>query len=194
MTKEEQIKSFYYLLSNNYNDLKKKYKQFCFLNGLTYSDDVLHSTILKVVEMVNKKGLNASNDKDVENYLFKAFKLNTYQDFQQEQKKRVDDNINPFDLNIEDVEYDESHYNYARLASVYILQKVKEEFGELTAAIWRLRYIVRLNGNELNYKKIKELTKIQDVRKRIVEVNRWVKNNIKKEDIDNAIKLNQIFN
>lgn len=194
MTKDEQIKSFYSLLSNNYNDLKKKYKQFCFLNGLTYSDDVLHSTILKVVEMVNKKGLNASNDKDVENYLFKAFKLNTYQDFQQVQKKRVDDNINPFDLNIEDVEYDESHYNYARLASVYILQKVKEEFGELTAAIWRLRYIVRLNGNELNYKKIKELTKIQDVRKRIVEVNRWVKNNIKKEDIDDAIKLNQIFN
>lgn len=194
MTKEEQIKSFYSLLSNNYNDLKKKYKQFCFLNGLTYSDDVLHSTILKVVEMVNKKGLSASNDKDIENYLFKAFKLNTYQDFQQDQKKRVDDNINPFDLNIEDVEYDESHYNYARLASVYILQKVKEEFGELTAAIWRLRYIVRLNGNELNYKKIKELTKIQDVRKRIVEVNRWVKNNIKKEDIDNAIKLNQIFN
>lgn len=193
MTQDEQINSFYSLLSSQYNDIKKKYKQFCFLNGLTYSDDVLHSTILKVVEMVNKKGLSACNDKEIEHYFFKAYKLNTYQEHLQEQKKNIDNNVNPFDLNIVDEQYDESHYNYARLASVYILQKVKQEFGELTAAIWRLRYLVRVNGEEMNYKEIKRLTKIHDVRRRIVEANRWVKENIKKEDIDNAIKLNQIF-
>lgn len=193
MRKEEQIETFYSLLSNNYNDIKKKYKQFCFLNHITYSEDILNDTVLKVVDMINKKGLAANNEKEIESYFFKAFKLNTYQEHLQNQKKRIDENVDYQTLEIEDVPYDESHFNYSKLASIYMLNRVKQEFGELTAAIWRLRYMVKINGEELNYKKIKQMTNIQDVRKRIVEVNRYIRDNITEQDIKDAIKNNEIF-
>lgn len=193
MTKEEQIECFNDLMINEYDNIKKKYKQFCFLNKLNFNEDVLHETFLKVYEIISKKGISAKNPKEVENYFFKSFKLNTYQDFKQLNNKRVDNNIDPFSLNIEDIEYDETHFNYAKLASIYILNKVKEEFGELSAAIWRLRYLLKVNGETLNYKQIKQISKVNDVRKRIVDINRWIKQNITQEEIKDKINSNQIF-
>lgn len=45
----------------------------------------------------------------------------------------------------------------------------------------------------MNYKKIKQLTGIEDTRRRIVMVNKWVRENITKQDIQRAIANNQIF-
>lgn len=193
MTNDEQLQMFYDVVENNYNDFKKKMKQMCFINHITYSDDVLQETILKVAEMIIKKGLKDTTEKGIMNYLFRSYKLNTYQEHLQNQKKRIDENVDYQTLEIEDVPYDESHFNYSKLASIYMLNRVKQEFGELTAAIWRLRYMVKINGEELNYKKIKQMTNIQDVRKRIVEVNRYIRDNITEQDIKDAIKNNEIF-
>lgn len=55
MTKEEQLDVFYSILSNNYKDIQKKYKQFCFLNHITYNEDTLQDTVLKVVDIIQKK-------------------------------------------------------------------------------------------------------------------------------------------
>ena len=53
--------------------------------------------------------------------------------------------------------------------------------------------MVTINGQEMNYKKIKQLTGIEDTRRRIVMVNKWVRENITKQDIQRAIEKNQIF-
>ena len=151
MTKEEQIKVFYQLLSKNYNDIKKKYKQMCFLQGITYSEDTLQDTIVKIVDIIQRKGLKAQTEKEIENYLFNAFRYNLYQEFLQESKKKKDDNIDPFDLEIEDTPYSDEQAQYADMATKYIFNKVKEEFDAVTVGIWRLRYMVTVNRtrNEL---------------------------------------------
>lgn len=64
----------------------------------------------------------------------------------------------------------------------------------LQFGIWRLRYMVTIDNQELNYKKIKEMTGIQDTRRRIVMVNKWVRENITQQDINKAIKNREIFN
>lgn len=65
---------------------------------------------------------------------------------------------------------------------------------QLQFGIWRLRYMVTIDNQELNYKKIKEMTGIQDTRRRIVMVNKWVRENITQQDINKAIKNREIFN
>ena len=194
MTNEEQIQLFYTFLENNYTQLQKKYKQMCFLNHMTYDEDTLQDTVLKVVDIIKRKGLKDETEKGIESYFFQAFKFNTYQTHLQQSKQLKDDNINPFELNIIDEEYTEAPAQYADMASKYILNRIKEEFDPLTVGIWRLRYIVSINGEQLNYKKIKEMTKVEDTRRRIVMVNKWIRDNITKEDINRAIKANEIFN
>lgn len=79
------------------------------------------------------------------------------------------------------------------MASKYILNKIKEQFDPTSVGIWRLRYIVTINGEQLNYKKIKEMTKIEDTRRRIVMINKWIRENITESDIKKAIQNNEIF-
>lgn len=125
---------------------------------------------------------------------FNGFKFNTYQEHLKRKKQMKDDNIDPFELEIIDTPYDEQSLQYADMAAKYIMTKVRENFEPITASIWRLRYMVTIDGQELNFKKIKQITKIDDVRRRIVMVNKWVRNNITKQDIETAIKNQEIFN
>lgn len=194
MSNDEQIQLFYDFLSKNYTQLQKKYKQMCFLNHMTYDEDTLQDTVIKVVDIIKRKGLKDESEKGIESYFFQAFKFNTYQTHLQQQKQLKDDNIDPYDLNIIDEVYSEAPAQYADMASKYILNRIKEEFDPLTVGIWRLRYIVSINGEQLNYKKIKAMTKVEDTRRRIVMVNKWIRDNISKEDINKAIKANEIFN
>lgn len=143
--------------------------------------------------MANKRGLSDYTEKGIMGYIFQSYKLNTYQEHLQEQKKKIDDNINVFNLDIIDKEYSEESKQFADLATVYLLKKVKENFDLLTYSVWRIRYLVKVNGEELNYKKIKEMTNIKDVRKRIVDVNKWIRDNITLEEINQAITNNEIF-
>ena len=80
-----------------------------------------------------------------------GFKFNTYQEFLQESKKKKDDNIDPFQLEIEDTPYSDEQAQYADMATKFIFNKVKEEFDAVTVGIWRLRYMVTVNRtrNEL---------------------------------------------
>ena len=194
MSNEEQIQLFYNFLENNYTQLQKKYKQMCFLNHMTYDEDTLQETVLKVVDIIKRKGLKDESEKGIENYFFQSFKFNTYQTHLQQSKQLKDDNIDPFELNIIDEPYDEAPAQYADMASKYILDRIKEEFDPISVGIWRLRYIVSINGEQLNYKKIKEMTKIEDTRRRIVMINKWIRENITESDIKLAIKENRIFN
>ena len=193
MNKDEQIQLFYSFIEKNYKDLIKKYRQMCFLNHIDFNEDTFQDTIIKVVDIINKKGLKGKTEKEIENYFFNSFKFNTYQHHLQESKKRIDDNINPFDLDIEDVQYSEDNVQFADMAAHYILSKIREHFDNVTSSIWRIRYMVKINGEELNYKKIKALTGVADTRRRIVEVNKWIRDNISMDDIKQAIKENKIF-
>lgn len=190
MTKEETLTRFYELLTEQYNTIRKKYKQFCFLNKLTYSDDVLNDTVVKVADIINRKGLKKTDNKSIMGYFFMAFKQNTYQQHLQDQKQMKDENVELKDLNLIDEEYDETHLQYASNAFKQLYEEVKKNFDNISAAVWRIRYMVTLNGEEMNYKKIKEITGIQDTRRRIVAINKWIKQNITKQNLKEMIKNN----
>lgn len=169
-------------------------KQWAFLSHLTFDEDTFQETFIKVAEIILKRGLKDTTEQGILNYVFTSFKFNTYQTHLQESKQLKDYNINPFDLEIEDIPYNEDNVQYADMAAHYIFKKIKEVFDATTVAIWRLRYMVTIDNQELNYKKIKQMTGIEDTRRRIVMVNKWIRENISQKDINNAIKNQEIFN
>lgn len=145
MTNEEQLELYYSVVNKNYTAFKKKMKQFCFLNHLDFDEDTFQETILKVAEMTLKRGLKDTTEQGIMSYIFMSFKLNTYQTHLQESKRKKDDNVDVFKLDLEDIPYDESQKQYADMAVHYILNKVKEAFDPISAGVWRLRYMVTLN-------------------------------------------------
>jgi len=143
MTKEEQLEMFYSFLSKNYKDVVKKYKQMCFLQHITFDEDTLQETVIKVADMINKKGLKGETEKDIENYFFNSFRFNLYQQHLQDQKQLKDLNIDPYDLELEDIPYSEDNVQYADMAAHYIFTKIKEVFDPVT-----VRYLaIKIHGN-----------------------------------------------
>lgn len=64
-TYAEDLENYYNIINKNYTDFKKKMKQFCFLNHITFDEDVFQETILKVAEMIMKRGLKDNTEKGV---------------------------------------------------------------------------------------------------------------------------------
>lgn len=75
MTNEEQLQLFYNFLEKNYTQLQKKYKQMCFLNHMTYDEDTLQDTVIKVADIILRKGLKDESEKGIENYFFQRIQV-----------------------------------------------------------------------------------------------------------------------
>lgn len=161
MTNEEQLTIYYKVISSNYQSFKKKMKQFCFLNHLDYDDDIFQETVLKVAEMTKKRGLRDCSDKGIMNYLFMGFKLNTYQNHLQKTKKRRDDNVDVYRLELEDINYTEEDKLINDLSVRYILNQVKLNFDLISYSVWRLRYLVKLNRRRIEFQKNQRINKNQ---------------------------------
>lgn len=192
MTNDEQLSKFYSIINNQYVEFGKKMKQFCFLNHIDYDEDTLQDTVLKVCEKIKKKGIKDTSEQGMMNYLFTSFKFNTYQSHLQNQKKKIDDNINLNDLEIIYNPYKKENEEISTIKCNYIKEQVQQYFDLISYSVWRLRYFSRIDGKEPNYKKIKEITKVNDVRRRIVMINKWIRTNIKEDDINNYI--NNVYN
>ena len=188
---DEDVKKFNQVISQNYTEYQRKLKQFCFQNALTFSDDVMQETYVKCQDIISRKGLKDSSKQGCLNYYFLAFKLNTYQHHLQTQKKLIDGNVDVYDLLLldeNDAEVEEQRRQYADLARQYILEQVRENFDSISYSIFRLRYLLLLDGKTPTFAQIKEITKVQDTRKRLLEVQAWCKRNISRDNINNYIK------
>lgn len=188
---QEDVKIFSNVLADNWSEYQRKMKQWAFLNAVDFDEDVLQETFIKCVDLISRKGLKDKTKQGCLNYFFLAFRNNTYQQHLQDSKRLIDDNADIFKLEIEDedvVLIEEQRRQYAELARQYILQQVQKNFDNISYAIFRLRHCFTLNGKTPTFKMLKEITKVQDTRKRLIEVTQWVKQNISKEDINNYIK------
>lgn len=185
--REKQLEVFYNFLTSNFNKVKAKYKQFCFLNHIDFNEDTLQDTILKIAEKIKKDGLKAQTEYEIECYLFQSFKFNTFQTHLQEGKRLIDDNIDYQTLELIDDDYNEDREQFIDFIKKVLEKEIQKEFDTISFCIWRLRYLVTINGETLNYKQIKEITGIRNTRSRIVKVNQFVRDNYSLEELKKCI-------
>lgn len=69
---------------------------------------------------------------------------------------------------------------------LYIMRQVEQHFDNEHFYLYRLKTLC-----EMTYKEICNKTKIKGARNKILEVSQWIKENIKKEDVDN--EFNELY-
>lgn len=180
MTKEEQNKVLDNYLSKHFNSFKKKMIKMCEIKKLTYDEDVLQDTILKVLSKVREFGLKAKTPKEVENYLFRAFVLNTFQQYHQSKKSKEVGNVD-----VGWVIDDRDNYKMSNDVLLdYLTALVEINFSPIEVTVWKTKY---LNPEEITYQRIKKLCGVKSPRRIINQINEWLRNNIN-NDLIKVIK------
>ena len=182
------VERFDKLMADNYSDMRKKYKQFCFLHKLTFDEDVLQETYLKVRSLIERKGLKDESDKGMENYFFLAFKKNTFLAYNSKLKSKLvlDADIKERKIVEEETVSDRIEMErFDDFVRNYILSLIQLHFDSLSTRCWRLKRLISINGKRFTYEQIRKITNILDCKKRIVLIDRWIKQNIKLKDIYN---------
>lgn len=187
--KDEKV--FIDYINDHYCELKNKYWKFCQEKQYTWDEDIFSDTILKCYDTIAKKGLKDKTAYGIESYFFKSFKNNTLLEPIYSRNKKRDYNINSDNIN----DIYEKYYNktndsskvklfkdlFVDFATLYIMTKVEENFDSEHFYLFRIKTL----GN-LTFKQLAEQTKIKASRLKTIEVQRWVKENITKEEIRKA--------
>lgn len=192
MEKDSQLIEFNRVITKNYEVYRKKFQDYCFKIRVNFSEDTLNETYLKVVEKINKDGIEAKTEQEFLNYFFKSFKNNILQE-NMKISKHNDLNLNVEDFDFYEDEDEENEKSYSQLAKIILEQAVKENFDAVDYAIFRLKYLLTINGKTLTFKEIKKITGIKDTRARLVKMNRYLRENYSKEKLKEIIRENRVF-
>ena len=189
MTNEEIANNYLEWFGKRYSLLKNKYRRFCSEKQYDWDEDIFSDTYLKIYEKIKKDGLRDTTDKGFDDYTFRSFKQNI-------QREKMYSRVAKRDFNVQDVNgiYEEFLNEndipttakiksdlFKDFATLYIMTIVEENFDGEHFYLFKLKHL-----EQMTYKQIVEKTKIKNARQKILDVNNWLKENLKKE---NMIKI-----
>lgn len=165
-----------------YEEYRMKY--FKMANALNYevNEDMLNDTILACYNSIARNNLSDTTEQGMRNYLFRAFKINLNAVSNYDKRKDVVDDLTTIAEQYEN--QGEAAYNkikkqiYEDFSVIYILNKVEDNFDSISFHCFRLKSML-----PCTYQKLRDLTKVKDCKKRVVNVMKWVRNNITKKEI-----------
>ena len=168
-----------------YGEYRKKY--FKMANGLNYkvNEDMLNDTILACYNSIARNNLQDTTEQGMRNYLFRAFKVNLNAVSNYDKRKDVVDDLSTLAEQYEAM--GEATYNkikkqlFEDYALIYILEQVENNFDTISFHCFRLKLML-----PCTYQKLREITKVKDCKKRVVKVNKWLRENMTRQDIYNA--------
>ena len=165
-----------------YEEYRKKY--FKMANDLNYNvkEDMLNDTIIACYNSIARNNLSDTTEQGMRNYLFRAFKVNLNATSSYDKRKGVVDDLSAL---AEQYEY-QGEATYTKIKRqlfddyvlIYILEQVENNFDTITFNVFRLKTML-----PCTYQKLREITKVKDAKKRVVNVMHWVRNNITKQEI-----------
>ena len=177
----------------HYDSIKGKLKMLCRKNGQPFSEDSYHDVILKCHKAIKKKGkLKDSSPTGMEGYLIRAYfnyeiDLKKVANVAKRDLNYNSDNINDayetwYNSNHSDAKEKIKSDMYKDFSCLYLLSKVEDNFDQEHFYLFRVKELVP----GMTYKKLSESTNLKGVRQKVVEVKKWLQENVTKEDITNA--------
>lgn len=180
-------------INDHYTELKNKYYKFCQEKQYTWNEDIYSDTILKCYDVIIKNGkLKDKSPHGIESYFFMAFRNNIMNEQRYSRNKKRDKNINSDHIN----DLYEEFYNrtenpainkvmhdlFVDFSTLYIMMQVEDNWDSEHFYLFRLKTLVP----NMTFKKLANITSIKASRKKTIDVIRWVKENIRKEDVKKA--------
>ena len=169
-----------------YEEYRMKY--FKMANDLNYNnvnEDMLNDTILACYNSIARNNLSDTTEQGMRNYLFRAFKVNLNAVSNYDKRKDVVDDLTALAEQYEN--QGEATYNKIKkqlledYSLIYILEQVENNFDTITFYCYRLKTML-----PCTYQRLREITKVKDCKKRVVKVNKWLRENMTRHDIYNA--------
>ena len=181
--KPEEV--YFTCISKNYNNLKQVCKDVCKRNKEQYSEDSLNDTVIQVHKIIQKKGkLDDMSDNGIMRYFVRSYVNNLRMEKRYAYHKKRDYNITQEEFNDR---YEQSLSSkrdkiikdlLEDFSVLYIMKLVELNFPPEQLYLYKLKMICNKT-----YKQIHDETKIKKSRDKIIEVNKWVKQNLTRDVI-----------
>lgn len=176
------------VISVRYQEIKEGFIMECRKTMTDFDEDIFHSTILNCYNTIKLKGLTDLTEQGMKNYLFRSFKMNTKREALYMRNARRDNNISGVDAmsvyernGLEDETTEEKVRKQLLddYSVVYILNMVENNFDMISFYCFRLKWLIP----KMTYQRLREITKVKDCKKRCIDIMKWLKENVNKEDI-----------
>lgn len=160
--------------------------------GLAFDIDILNDTVLKCYDTIARLGCK-DGQKESMNYLFKAFKQNSIRELQYARNKyrEIVDDVEALGDQFESGQTD---YKIAKDLWIefqfnYLLREVELMFDKKDFYLFKLKFVLQLPDEEIAKK-----TKNTNWKKDLKEITKYLKTNVKKQDIeaDFAVKYPEV--
>lgn len=185
---DEELKPedvYFTCINKNYNNLKQVCKDVCKRNKEQYSEDALNDTVIQVHKIIQKKGkLDDMSDNGIMRYFVRSYVNNIRMEKRYAYHKKRDYNITQEEFNDR---YEQSLSSkrdkiikdlLEDFSVLYIMKLVELNFPPEQLYLYKLKMICNKT-----YKQIHDETRIKKSRDKIIEVNKWVKQNLTRDVI-----------
>lgn len=185
---DEELKPedvYFTCINKNYNNLKQVCKDVCKRNKEQYSEDALNDTVIQVHKIIKKKGkLDDMSDNGIMRYFVRSYVNNLRMEKRYAYHKKRDYNITQEEFNDR---YEQSLSSkrdkiikdlLEDFSVLYIMKLVELNFPPEQLYLYKLKMICNKT-----YKQIHDETRIKKSRDKIIEVNKWVKQNLTRDVI-----------
>ena len=185
---DEELKPedvYFTCLNKNYNNLKQVCKDVCKRNKEQYSEDALNDTVIQDHKIIQKKGkLDDMSDNGIMRYFVRSYVNNLRMEKRYAYHKKRDYNITQEEFNDR---YEQSLSSkrdkiikdlLEDFSVLYIMKLVELNFPPEQLYLYKLKMICNKT-----YKQIHDETRIKKSRDKIIEVNKWVKQNLTRDVI-----------
>lgn len=179
------VTAYFTCISQNYNNLRQICNDVCKRNKEQYSEDALNDTVIQVHKIIQKKGkLDDMSDNGIMRYFVRSYVNNLRMEKRYAYHKKRDYNITQEEFNDR---YEQSLSSkrdkiikdlLEDFSVLYIMKLVELNFPPEQLYLYKLKMICNKT-----YKQIHDETKIKKSRDKIIEVNKWVKNNLTRDVI-----------
>ena len=179
------VTAYFTCISQNYNNLKQVCKDVCKRNKEQYSEDSINDTVIQIHKIIQKKGkLDDMSDNGIMRYFVRSYVNNLRMEKRYAYHKKRDYNITQEEFNDR---YEQSLSSkrdkiikdlLEDFSVLYIMKLVELNFPPEQLYLYKLKMICNKT-----YKQIHDETKIKKSRDKIIEVNKWVKQNLTRDVI-----------
>ena len=179
------VTAYFTCINQNYNNLKQVCKDVCKRNKEQYSEDALNDTVIQVHKIIHKKGkLDDMSDNGIMRYFVRSYVNNLRMEKRYAYHKKRDYNITQEEFNDR---YEQSLSSkrdkiikdlLEDFSVLYIMKLVELNFPPEQLYLYKLKMICNKT-----YKQIHDETRIKKSRDKIIEVNKWVKQNLTRDVI-----------
>ena len=172
-------------INSIYVEYKNKFEQYCNSVKKKFEEDVYSETIINCYDSICRNGLKDLSEQGMKNYLFQSFKMNAVRNttYARQTKRTYNVDISEaheeFLLKNEPLPLKIKKQMLNDFTVTYILFQVENNFDIISFFCFRLKHLIP----KMTYQRLRDITNINDCKRRVTTINKWVRDNIDKQEV-----------